>query len=169
MQIDRETKRSKKSRQTDKQGTILYTNKQIFKTGYCAMCEKRDKNAERAQKGLADEHGGVQICRLLGGQTRKQTGKQALKGKATACRQDTFRQEEECRLGETITQHLMLYFMFLTVIRHSVMHTLVLTDTDMQPSNPVITQACYVECHQKPGRSIMQLLSAYTHTHTEKE
>lgn len=44
----RETKRSKKSRQTDKQGTILYTNKQIFKTGYCAMCEKRDKNAERA-------------------------------------------------------------------------------------------------------------------------
>lgn len=48
MQIDREMKRSKKSRQTDKQGTILYTNKQIFKTGYCAMCEKRDKNAERA-------------------------------------------------------------------------------------------------------------------------
>lgn len=49
---------------------------------------------------------------------------------------------------------------------HSHAHTHVLTHTDTQPSNPVLTQACQAECHHKPGRSGMQLLSAYTHTHT---
>lgn len=97
------------------------------------LCPARQARQERRtcdqldeRIGLADRLGGVQICRPLGGQT--QTNREASKlwnekaDTQTSKQTGTMKDTQAERMVGIFTQHLMtvlLYFAFLSVIRHT--------------------------------------------------